>query len=105
MIKEFMIGNTHIKINDKYCHNQTEEERQEIMQRISNMAYAALVRQEQTGSTPARSDRESHAPEDISTLHIVAARETGRGSVAQTEEHPAHNQEVAGSIPAGSSHA
>lgn len=47
MIKEFMIGNTHIKINDKYCHNQTEEERQAIMQRISNMAYAALVRQEQ----------------------------------------------------------
>ena len=47
MIKEFMIGKTHIKSNDKYCHNKTEEERQAIMQRISKMAYAALVRQEQ----------------------------------------------------------
>lgn len=47
MTKEYMIGNTHIKINDKYCHNQTEEERQAIMQRVSNMAHAALIRQEQ----------------------------------------------------------
>lgn len=46
MQKEFYIGNTHIIIDDSCCKDVTPEERKRIMQRVSNIAYQALIAQE-----------------------------------------------------------
>lgn len=42
---EIMIGNTKIIINDMYCRSQTAEQRAQVLQRVSNIAYGALLRQ------------------------------------------------------------
>ncbi len=44
-MKEFKIGNSKIIMNDKYCRNQTADERAEIFRRVSRIAYGALRRQ------------------------------------------------------------
>lgn len=44
MQKEFMIGHTHIIMDDSCC--VPPEERAKIMQRVSNIAYQALIAQE-----------------------------------------------------------
>ena len=46
MQKEMMIGNTHIIIDDSCCRDVTPEQRARIMQRVSNIAYQALIAQE-----------------------------------------------------------
>ena len=46
MQKEMMIGNTHIIIDDSCCRDVTPEQRVRIMQRVSNIAYQALIAQE-----------------------------------------------------------
>lgn len=45
MMQEFMIGNTKIIINDSFCKNQTAEQREKIFQRVSDIAYKALLSQ------------------------------------------------------------
>ena len=46
MQKEMMIGNTHIIIDDSCCRDVTPEQRSRIMQRVSNIAYQALIAQD-----------------------------------------------------------
>ncbi|MCD8241663.1 MAG: hypothetical protein LUD73_04545 [Lachnospiraceae bacterium] len=45
-MKEFTIEGTKVIIHDDYCRGQTEEQRQAILQRVSNIVYAALEKQE-----------------------------------------------------------
>lgn len=42
---EFMLGNTKVIINDMYCRDQTAEQRAQVLQRVSDIAYGALLRQ------------------------------------------------------------
>ncbi len=44
-MQEFMLGNTKVIINDRYCRGQTEEQREKILQRVSEIACEALFRQ------------------------------------------------------------
>ena len=44
-VAEFMIGNTKIIINDECLVYRTEEERRQVFQRVSNIAYEGLLRQ------------------------------------------------------------
>lgn len=44
-MQEFMIGNTKIIINDSICRDQTPEQREQIFQRVSDIAYGALISQ------------------------------------------------------------
>lgn len=46
MQKEFYIGHTHIIMDDSCCRDVTPEQRAQIMQRVSNIAYQALIAQE-----------------------------------------------------------
>jgi len=46
MQKEMMFGNTHIIIDDSCCKDVMKEKRAQIMQRVSNIAYQALIAQE-----------------------------------------------------------
>lgn len=47
MQKEFCFGNSKVIVNDCCCRNQTEEERNGILARVSLIAYSALVSQAQ----------------------------------------------------------
>jgi len=46
IVKDFMVGNTRIKINDAYCRDKTPEEVDAILRDISIKAERALVAQE-----------------------------------------------------------
>ena len=45
MQKEFMIGHTHIIMDDSFC--VPPEEREKIMQRVSNTLYQGLLLEEE----------------------------------------------------------
>ena len=45
-VMETKIGNTRIIFNDACLEFKTEEERNGVFQRVSNIAYAELLRQE-----------------------------------------------------------
>jgi hypothetical protein len=42
-VKEFMIGNTRIRIADNYCRDKTPEDVQRILKEIGHNAYAAIA--------------------------------------------------------------
>ncbi|MBS6396703.1 MAG: hypothetical protein KH452_06080 [Clostridiales bacterium] len=43
-MQETMIGNTHIIFNDMCCRNQTTDQCAQILQNVSNIAYAEMIR-------------------------------------------------------------
>lgn len=47
VVRDFYIGNTHVKIDDEYCRDKTPEEVQEILDRIADRAYRAIYGAEQ----------------------------------------------------------
>lgn len=42
VVSEFTLGKTKIRICDDYCHNKTKAEVDEILDRVSAMAFRAL---------------------------------------------------------------
>lgn len=43
VVKDFYIGNTHVRICDDYCRDKTPEEVQAILDRIAKITYGPLV--------------------------------------------------------------
>lgn len=43
IVRDFMVGNTRIRIADDYCRDKTPEEVKEILRRISINAQAAIT--------------------------------------------------------------
>lgn len=53
--KDYMIGNTKVRIATNYCDGKTPDEVQEILHRVSRMAAGAFVAQAaREGKLPAR---------------------------------------------------
>lgn len=44
IVADFMLGNTRIKINNAYCKNQTQEEKDAIIKRIEKIAAEGLAK-------------------------------------------------------------
>lgn len=47
VVRDFMQGNVHVKIDDEYCKDKTPEEVQAILDRIAERAYRAIYGAEQ----------------------------------------------------------
>jgi len=46
VVRDFYIGNTHIKINDEYCRNKTKEEVDAILERIADITMPYMQAEE-----------------------------------------------------------
>lgn len=80
IVKDYWRGPTHIMIDDRYCRDQTREEKKEILDRCAQIAYPYLLKQHMEKLKQDSAEHtEEHKENEEETEYSVSGMNPGNG--------------------------